>query len=231
MLLCDPVALWGPVFFVGGTVMFDLISRGGPIMYPLLLCSIVGVAIIFERAVFWLRIQHNSDRKLAFRILELAEKETYKEAYSLGKNSKDYIVKMLINGIAHRNYSLPRALEMAADEALKRMRRYLSVLDTIITVAPLLGIFGTVLGIINSFDLLGLAQIAQPQVVTKGIAQALITTAAGLAVAIVTLIAYNYFLSRIEGFSKEMEQFASSLEIAFEKNQNRKHDSPARGET
>ncbi|MBW2057252.1 MAG: MotA/TolQ/ExbB proton channel family protein [Deltaproteobacteria bacterium] len=211
--------------------MFSVMSRGGPIMYPLLACSIVAVAIIFERAVFWLRIQHNSDRRLAFRILELAEKEIYGEAYSLGKNSKDYVVKMLINGIAHREYSLPRALEMAADEALKRMRRYLDVLDTIVTVAPLLGIFGTVLGIINSFDLLGLARIAQPQVVTKGIAQALITTAAGLAVAIVTLIAHNYFLSRIEGFSKEMELFASSLEIAFEKNQSRRQNCEAGGET
>jgi biopolymer transport protein ExbB len=199
-------------------------------MYPLLVCSILAVTIIFERAVFWLRIQHNSDRNLAFKILELAERETYDEAYDLGRNSPDYIVKMLINGIAHRNYSLPRALEMAADEALKRMRRSLNILDTIITLAPLLGIFGTVLGIINSFDFLGLAQIAQPQVVTKGIAQALITTAAGLAVAIVTLIAYNYFLSRIESFSKEMELFASSLEIAFEKNQNQKHHS-AGGET
>lgn len=200
-------------------------------MYPLMVCSIVAVAIIFERAIFWFRMKCNDDRNLVLRILDLAEKEAYDEAYEAGKQSKDYIVRMLINGIAHRGYSLPRALEMGADEALKRMRRYLSILDTIITVAPLLGIFGTVLGIINSFDLLGLAEIARPQVVTKGISQALITTAAGLAVAIVTLIPYNYFLSRLEGFSKEMEQFASSLEIAFEKNQNRRKNSTGFGET
>lgn len=199
--------------------MFNLISRGGPIMYPLLVCSIVSVAIIVERAIFWLRMRRIDDRGLVFRVLELAEHGAYDAAYEAGKKSKDYIVKMLINGIAHRNYSLPRALEMGADEGLKRMKRYLNILDTIITVAPLLGIFGTVLGIINSFDILGLAQIAQPQIVTRGIAQALITTAAGLAVAIVTLIPYNYFLSRIDHFSKEMEKFASSLEITFEKNQ------------
>ena len=200
--------------------MFNVIARGGPIMYPLLICSIVSVAIIIERAVFWLRMSRMSDRALVFRILELAEHESYDRAYEAGKGSRDYIVKMLINGIAHRNYSLPRALEMGADEALKRMRRYLNILDTIITVAPLLGIFGTVLGIINSFDILGLAQIAQPQIVTKGIAQALITTAAGLAVAIVTVIPYNYYLSRIDHFSKEMEKYATSLEITYEKNQN-----------
>lgn len=199
--------------------MFNLISRGGPIMYPLLVCSIISVAIVIERAIFWLRMKRISDRALVFRILKLTEQGAYDVAYEAGKKSRDYIVKMLINGIAHRNYSLPRALEMGADEALKRTRRYLNILDTIITVAPLLGIFGTVLGIINSFDILGLAQIAQPQIVTRGIAQALITTAAGLAVAIVTLIPYNYFLSRIDHFSKEMETFATSLEITFEKNQ------------
>ncbi len=191
-------------------------------MYPLLVCSIISVAIIIERAIFWLRMKHNSEGSLVIRILELAEQGAYDTAYEAGKRSRDYIVKMLINGIAHRNYSLPRALEMGADEALKRMRRYLNILDTIITVAPLLGIFGTVLGIINSFDILGLAQIAQPQIVTRGIAQALITTAAGLAVAIVTVIPYNYFVSRIDHYSKEMEKFATSLEITFEKNQNRK---------
>jgi len=188
-------------------------------MFPLLVCSVISVAFIVERAIFWLRMSRMSDRALVFRILELAEQGVYEGAYEAGKESRDYIVKMLINGIAHRNYSLPRALEMGADEGLKRMRRYLNILDTIITVAPLLGIFGTVLGIINSFDILGLAQIAQPQIVTKGIAQALITTAAGLAVAIVTVIPYNYFLSRIDHFSKEMEKFATSLEITFEKNQ------------
>lgn len=199
--------------------MFTLISRGGPIMYPLLVCSILSVAIIIERAIFWLRMRRISDRALAFRLLEMTEQGAYDAAYEAGEESRDYIVKMLLNGIAHRNYSLPQALEMGADEALKRMKRYLNILDTIITVAPLLGIFGTVLGIINSFDILGLAQIAQPQIVTKGIAQALITTAAGLAVAIVTVIPYNYFLSRIDHFSKELETFATSLEITFEKNQ------------
>jgi biopolymer transport protein ExbB len=191
-------------------------------MYPLLVCSIISVAIIIERAIFWLRMKRASDGALVIRILGLAEQGAYDVAYEAGKRSEDYIVKMLINGIAHRHYSLPRALEMGADEALKRMRRYLTVLDTIVTVAPLLGIFGTVLGIINSFDILGLAQIAQPQIVTRGIAQALITTAAGLAVAIVTVIPYNYFLSRIDHYSKEMEKFATSLEITFEKNQNRR---------
>ena len=122
-----------------------------------------------------------------------------------------------MGGIAHRHYSLPNALEMGAEEEIKKMGKYLNILDTIITVAPLLGIFGTVIGIINSFDILGLAGIEHPQVVTGGIAQALITTATGLGVAMMTLLPYNYFLSRIQSASKELEKFGTSLEITFQR--------------
>jgi biopolymer transport protein ExbB len=97
------------------------------------------------------------------------------------------------------------------------MGKYLNILDTIITVAPLLGIFGTVVGIINSFDVLGHAGIEHPQIVTGGIAQALITTATGLGVAMMTLLPYNYFQSRIEYASKELEKFGTSLEITFQR--------------
>ena len=121
----------------------------------------------------------------------------------------------------HRSYSLSQALEMGAEEEIKRMRKNLTILDTIITLAPLLGILGTVMGIINSFHLLGAAGIESPRVVTEGIAQALITTATGLAIAIMTLIPYNYFLSRIEHTVREIEKFASSLELTFERQRNR----------
>jgi len=149
--------------------------------------------------------------------LELAEKKDYESAWEMGRQSKDYIVRMLMGGIAHRGYSLPSALEMGAEEEIKNMGNYLNVLDTIITVAPLLGIFGTVVGIINSFDLLGRAGIEHPQVVTGGIAQALITTATGLGVAMMTLLPYNYFLSKIQSASKELEKFGTSLEITFQR--------------
>ena len=197
--------------------MVNFFLKGGPIMYPLLICSVMSLTIIFERTFFWLRLSRNRDRVLVGRILELAEKEEYGSAWELGRQSKDYIVRMLMGGIAHRRYSLPRALEMGAEEEIKRMSKYLNTLDTIITVAPLLGIFGTVIGIINSFDLLGRAGIEHPQVVTGGIAQALITTATGLGVAMITLLSYNYFLSKIQSASKELEKFGTSLEITFQK--------------
>ena len=103
-----------------------------------------------------------------------------------------------------------------ADE-MKRMRQYLGVLDTMITVAPLLGIFGTVIGIINSFDIIGATGVEHPQAVTAGIAQALITTASGLGVAILSVFPFNYFNSRVENAALAIEKYATSLEIVYEK--------------
>ena len=112
---------------------------------------------------------------------------------------------------------MTKAMETAASDEIKRMRRYLSVLDTMITVAPLLGIFGTVIGIITSFEILGTGGIEHPQAVTAGIAQALITTASGLGIAILSLFPFNYFISRAENAALDIEKYATSLEIVFEK--------------
>jgi biopolymer transport protein ExbB len=97
------------------------------------------------------------------------------------------------------------------------MRRFMGVLDTMITVAPLLGIFGTVLGIITSFEMLGSAGIDNPKAVTAGVAQALITTATGLGIAILSVFPYNYFNSKVERAALDIEKYATSLEIVYEK--------------
>jgi biopolymer transport protein ExbB len=110
-----------------------------------------------------------------------------------------------------------RAMEAEADHTIQRMNRYMPVLDTMITVTPLLGIFGTVLGIIGSFKILGASGIADPKLVTSGIAQALITTATGLGIAIIALIPYNFFNARISRAIHVMEKYATSLEVVFNK--------------
>ena len=201
--------------------MLNFFIRGGPIMYPLLICSLISVAVIVERIIFWLDVKRGRNAPLVSDMLQLAEQGHYEKAAQRARGSKDYIARVLLEGIVHRSYSLSQALEMGAEEAVKRMRKNLTILDTIITLAPLLGILGTVIGIINSFHLLGAAGIESPRVVTEGIAQALITTATGLAIAIMTLIPYNYFLSRIERTAREIEKFASSLELTFERQRNR----------
>jgi biopolymer transport protein ExbB len=151
------------------------------------------------------------------QVLELCRKGDWDTVKEKVAGSRDYIIRILVNGIVHKEFSMTKAMETAAGDEIKRMRRHLGVLDTMITVAPLLGIFGTVLGIITSFEILGSTGIEHPQAVTAGIAQALITTASGLGIAILSVFPFNYFNSRAEGAALAIEKYATSLEIVYEK--------------
>ena len=200
--------------------MIDYFFKGGPVMYPLLVCSIVSLTLIIERLIFWWRESRERDGALVERVLTLSDQEDYEAIARETAGSKDCVVRMLVCGLVHREYSLENALEMAAAEEVKRMRRNMAPLDTIITLAPLLGILGTVTGIINSFHILGQATIETPQAVTAGIAEALITTATGLVIALFTLIAFNYFNVKIDAAASLMEKYGTSLEIVMNRRRN-----------
>ena len=197
--------------------MINLFIKGGPIMYPLLICSIIALTVIIERTIFWIGEDYRRDQALVNEVLSLAEQGNWETVRARIGNSKDFIIRILVAGILHREFSIAKAMETAASDELDRMRRYLPILDTIITVSPLLGIFGTVIGIILSFEMLGSAGIEEPQAVTAGIAQALITTASGLGIAILSLFPFNYFNSRVEKAATTIEKYATSLEIVYEK--------------
>ncbi len=197
--------------------MLTIFMKGGPVMYPLLACSVVALSVIIDRAIFWMKQSLQRKPSLVEEILELYHHGDLEAIRKKTTGCKDFVVKVLVSGIVHRKFSMVKAMESAATEEIKRMRRFMPVLDTMITVTPLLGIFGTVLGIISSFEILGSAGIEQPQAVTAGIAQALITTAAGLGIAILTVFPYNYFNSRVENAVLTIEQYATSLEIVSQK--------------
>lgn len=197
--------------------MIDVFMKGGPIMYPLLICSIIALAVIIERTVFWIVEDHRRDQALINKVLSLAETGDWETVRARIGDSRDFIIRILVAGILHREFSMSKAMETAASDELNRMRQHLPVLDTIITISPLLGIFGTVVGIILSFEILGSAGIEEPQAVTAGIAQALITTASGLGIAILSLFPFNYFNSRVEKAAATIEKYATSLEIVYNK--------------
>jgi len=197
--------------------MLNIFISGGPIMYPLLLCSIIALTVIIERSFFWVGVAMRCDQSLINEVLELCRTGNWESVRKKATGSKDYIIRILITGILHREFSMTKAMESAAAEEIKQMRRYMGILDTMITVAPLLGIFGTVIGIIISFEALGSTGIEHPQAVTAGIAQALITTASGLGIAILSVFPYNYFNSRVENAALAIEKYATSLEIVYEK--------------
>jgi len=197
--------------------MMEIFVKGGPVMYPLLACSIIALTVVLERSLFWIIEGLRGNRALVDEVLMLCQKGAWDEVREKVSGSKDFIIRILVTGILHREFSMTKAMETAAADEINRMRRYMAVLDTMITVAPLLGIFGTVLGIITSFELLGTSGIEHPQAVTAGIAQALITTATGLGIAILSVFPYNYFNSRVEGAARNIEKYATSLEIVYEK--------------
>lgn len=182
-------------------------------MVPLMACSVIALTVILERLLFWISQNRRVDGELVDQILEFARLGEFEEIRERTRGARDYVVKVLVCGLVHKEYSVSKAMEMAAQEEIRRMKRGLPVLDTMITAAPLLGILGTVIGIIHSFDMLGQAGIQDPQAVTGGIAQALLTTAAGLLIAVFTLFPYNYFSSRVERAVNRIEKYATSLEI------------------
>ena len=197
--------------------MIELFISGGPVMYPLLACSLVVLTVIIERTLFWVQSDRRRDQALVDEVLELCRIGAWDKVREKVAGSSDYLIRILISGILHRDFSMSKAMEAAAADEIKQMRRYMGVLDTMITAAPLLGILGTVIGIILSFESLGAGGIEHPETVTMGIAQALITTATGLSIAILTVFPYNYFNSRVESAARTIEKYATSLEIVYEK--------------
>ncbi len=197
--------------------MLNLIFKGGPVMYPLLICSLISLTITIERIIFWSIETRRIDRKLLDEMFGEIEKGLYEKALALGGKSKDYLIRIVCFALSHHKSSMLNAIEMAAEDEIDRMKRGMAILDTIITMAPLLGILGTVTGIIVSFDFLGQSGIDDPKAVTGGIAQALITTAAGLTIALATIIPYNYFIVKLEKAARNIEKRTTSLEILYKK--------------
>jgi biopolymer transport protein ExbB len=189
--------------------------RGGPVMWPLLFCSLVAATIAVERALFWWREQRRRNQALIDRIFHDTEQGNYEKAAAVGDQRPDAVARVLLTGLLHRDHGLKESMEVTAGDEMARMKQGLAVLDTIVTMAPLLGILGTVTGIIRSFDLLGSSQMGDPRAVSGGIAEALITTAAGLTVALPSLMAYNYFVSRVQSATKRIEQVATQFEVAY----------------
>jgi len=188
--------------------LVSLLAKGGFVMIPLLACSILALAVVLERAWFWWR---SRDSMTTERVLTTA---VHGQAALAGAEaSRSLVARVLAAGLRHRNPAPTLAMEAAAREETGRLTRYLSVLDTIITLSPLLGLLGTVTGMIGAFGVMAETGINQPHAITGGVAEALIATASGLAVAIAALVPYNYFLRRAERTLEEIERSGLRLEL------------------
>jgi biopolymer transport protein ExbB len=193
--------------------ILETFQKGGPIMWPLLAASVVALSVVIDRGIFIIREQRLRNPASVEKILACVERGDADAAVRAGQGSSDFVARTIVYGLKHRQISFSNALLRAAGRELKRFERGLPMLDTIITLAPLLGLLGTVTGMIRSFGLLGGSELDAPSVITGGIAEALIATAFGLAIAIVSLLPFNYLNTRLEEARHEIEDISNNVEL------------------
>jgi biopolymer transport protein ExbB len=193
----------------------DNFRKGGPIMWPILLVSLTALAVVLERIFWWLGRWMRRDPKRIEKVFTAIEVGDVAEASRLSRDSRDPVLRMMWNGLNHQHASLQGALQVAAGIEIKRAGRFLVVMDTLVTLAPLLGLLGTITGLMRSFSFLGNEELAV-QAVTGGIAEALIATACGLGIAIFALIPFNFFTSRVSNLEFELQTAATNLEVMLD---------------
>ncbi|GJL49895.1 MAG: biopolymer transporter ExbB [Nitrospirales bacterium] len=184
-------------------------------MAPIVLCSVLGVAIILERLFYFRHLGYEAEAK---KIITLTEQGKLADALAVAEQRQKPLLRVLAAGIMKRGELPEKAMEAVSLAELARLKRGLSALDTIITLGPLLGLLGTIVGMIDSFGIMAESGLGQPHAVTGGVAEALVCTAAGIFVAVTTLIPYNYFLAKVEQETERMEQYATQIESALASN-------------
>ncbi len=188
--------------------MIDFFTRGGPLMYPILLCSVIGWAIFMERIFAFIKVRRKL-RPLQNAVKDLLHKDKAKEALDLCTQNKSPLARILIvvlkNRGCQRSYLKSLAEEVGEREAVF-LQRYLGLLGTIANITPLLGLLGTVLGMIKAFNVIATEGMGTPATLGGGISEALITTAAGLTVAVPMILLHRYLSSRSERLVLELEE-------------------------
>ncbi len=193
--------------------MLELIKAGGLLMWPIILCSIITMAIIAER--FWsLREKKVAPKNLVAKVwqwqkvghLDAKRIRDLRDSSSLGM--------ILAAGLVNRNHSreiMKESIEEVGRHVAHDLERFLNTLGTIASISPLLGLLGTVIGMIKVFTVITSMGVGDPSILSEGISEALITTAAGLSVAIPSLMFHRYFRGRIDGLIVTMEQEALKM--------------------
>jgi biopolymer transport protein ExbB len=193
-------------------IIFQFFSKGGPIMWPILISALVAVAVVGERTFWWWRESRKRDPQKMEQLLAALENADVPAATQIASGSEDPIIRMIYRGLNHVHTSMPGALQLAAGIELKRAGRFLTVMDTLVTLAPLLGLLGTVTGLMRAFLNIGSAELSV-SAVTGGIGEALIATACGLGIAIFALIPFNFFSAKLTQLQFDLETAATNVEV------------------
>src|SRR4051794_26935537 len=209
-------------FLLGDDTPMDLFIKGKEIMWPILLLSFVAITVVVERLLFIIRENASREPEVVEKMLEAVERRDIDGALAIGRQSKDFVAKILVYSLTNREYSLSNAFIRASSQELGRFQQGMATLDTVITAAPLLGLLGTVTGMMRTFGALnsaggGLA--AGMDTITGGVAEALIATACGITIAVLGLLPFNYLNARIETAKQEVADASHALEIFLKKSE------------
>ena len=196
-------------------IVFQFFTKGGPVMWPILISAIVAVAVVGERAFWWLRESRKRDPQKLEQVMAALENADIATAKEIADSSEDPVLRVIYHGLSHSGRAhgpMLGALQLAAGIELKRAGRFLTVMDTLVTLAPLLGLLGTVTGLMRAFLNIGSAELSV-SAVTGGIGEALIATACGLGIAIFALIPFNYFSAKVTQLQFDLETAATNVEV------------------
>ena len=198
--------------------MWEIVRAGGPLMWPIILCSIAAAAITLER-LWTLQDRRVLPRELTSKVWQLIESNQVNDKVIAALEQNSPLGRVLAAGLNNRHRSrevMMERLEDAGRHVIHELERFLNTLGTIATMSPLLGLLGTVTGIIKSFNAIQAGGVGDPRALSGGIAEALICTAAGLVVAIPSLFAYRLLRSKVDGIVIAMEKDAIRLADALE---------------
>lgn len=194
----------------------ELFLKGGPIMWPILILSLIACTVVIERIIFLAAERKRSCPETRRKMIKLVEKGELARAMETGAQSPDFVARTLAYALENREEGLTEALMRASNQELLRFKRGLTVLDTAITLAPLLGLLGTVTGMITAFGMVS-GELGAPTAISGGIAEALIATAFGLGVAILSLIPFNTLNAKFEMAQHDLEDYGTQLELLLAK--------------
>lgn len=198
--------------------MFEIVKAGGPIMVPIILSSIIAAAIFLER-LWTLQPRRVLPAELTEKVWKWVQQRQIQDKHIAVLQQNSPLGRILAAGLANRHRGrdvIKESVEDAGRHVVHELERFLNALGTIASISPLLGLLGTVLGMIRTFNVLSVSGAGNPMTLAGGISEALITTAAGLTVAIPALLGYKYLRGRVADLVVEMEKEAIKLVQALE---------------